>query len=412
MKECMKKGWLSPGGLLYAGGLSLAMGVACIWRNLADGYPDFSVQLSLLCVYLVVALPLWTMGAFGTDAAREDVPGTFFRFLVWHVIACALLSFHIVAVAPGVQAFVALLGFFVAGGVALSVCLVIARILRRPVASLAVSLVVMVVLRELPEIAASLTYAFGGDMVPVARHLIALSPFSLMTRFLSGIIDLRAVLSGAIAVMLMVTLSRGEWKKRITNALVLALFFALAQAQPAGIALVDVTPTRLTVASDQMADTLTRMNEPVTVYQVCEVGLEDVWIATYLEKLAERHAYIDYRPIDPSEDAEIGQLLLEDNSLIVRHEDTYVIAHADDLYAETYLSIGTRHSFEIEGVLLTALADASGIDLLEGGLPLGRVIDVDRLSIEPSRAQMLAWSFVVEPLILMLVGFILLWRQH
>ena len=405
-------------GLAYAAGLALGMGLLCNWLSLMERGPGFSTHFATLCLYLMAALPLWAAGAFGREpqADEPEARARFWAYLAAQASAAALLALYIVPIAPNASAFVALLGFLITGTALLGLCLWIADRLRRRWAALAVALAALVLLREAPEIASALTIYHPAG-IGWARALVWLSPFSLLGNFLSGLIDVKAVLYAAGFCVLLAELighrssarvadggtapQPRPWARRpLVAALIFALFIVAVSVLPVNLTLIDVTPARVTEVSDGMARALNGLREPVTVHQLSGVGAEDVWVKTYLEKLAERHAFINYRLVDPAEDAQLGNLQLEDNSLIVEMGDELVIVRAHDLYAQMQTTAGARHSFEIEGALLTALSDITQVDMTYAGVPPGRTLDVPPVELTDAQARVLAHAFVGVPLAL------------
>ncbi|MGJ4851269.1 hypothetical protein ACH6CV_13575 [Bacillota bacterium Meth-B3] len=410
---------MSGSGLVYAAGLAFGMGLLCNWLSLMERGPSFSAHFSTLCLYLMAALPLWTANAFGRGAQAEgpEARGRFWAYLAAHAAASLGLALYLLPIAPGALSFTALFGFFVTGAVLTGLCLWIAGRLRRRWAALAVALAALILLREAPELASALAMYPAG--VWWARSLVRLSPFSLLGNFLNGLIDVKAVLYAAGFCVLAAALvgqqaappagthrpacgrpSKQGNRRALASAAIFILFIAAVALLPVNLTLIDVTPARVTVVSDGMARALNGLREPVTVHQVAGVGAEDVWIKTYLEKLAERHAFITYRLVDPAEDAQLKALQLEDNSLVVEQGDELVIVRAANLYAEIETTAGARHSFELEGALLTALSDITQIDMTYAGVPPGRTLDVPPVELTDGQARVLAYAFVGAPLAL------------
>lgn len=401
----------------YAAFLTLGMALLSLWMNLMEKSPDYASLFSILNVCLMLAPPFLTMGAAtGFESGQRGAwAGACLAYLAVHFLTTALLAAYILPVAPSAMAFTCLLGFFVTGAALTALCLLCSALFRRAWTAALASLTALIILREASDIASAITIAWG--LFGAARVLIQMTPFSLMNHFLNGLIDVKAILSAAgffwfAASLGPLILNRARVKAYLPPITVFAAVLLAVLIQPVNLTLIDITPSRLTVASEAMESALKGLDTPVKVYQVSEIGLEDGWVQTYMKKLSERHAYIDFAVVDPLEDDQIAPLSLADNSLVVEAGETFAILNAGDLYAQTPTYTGTRFTFELEGALLTALSDATAIDMLYAGPPPGRDLGIAPLGLDEGRARFLAAAFVALPLGLALTFFLLLWRKR
>ncbi|MEG1605395.1 MAG: hypothetical protein RR452_05305, partial [Clostridia bacterium] len=434
-----------PSSWLIASGLLGAAGLLCALVNLGWGDPGFFVQVQYLSLLAIPLCPLLARGAFAQkDAARgltigageetarmsggaigkgEETArmsggamdamgagkdagestarandgaanaGVALGYLAFGALLCAPLCAYPALIAPSGAAFGCVLGFFAFFEVMLAICLVIeARVGRH---ALGWSLAAMVALRALT----GLAQLPGRAGALVGWVGVRFSPYALLTPCVNGLVDVRALACALIACALCVALvahGRGGARKRDGFAAVLAAFcVALCFLLPTTLSVFDLNAQQPTLLSGDMALSLKGLNAKVLIRQVAQVGNEDVWVRGYLQKLAERHAYIAYRAVDPRMDARIAELKLPDNSLIVENEDQWIVVRQEAIYQSGVSFLGTQHTFDLEGALLTAISEATGLKLTYGGVPRGRPMNVVPLAPDEAgkaRALALIWG--------------------
>ncbi|MEG0934928.1 MAG: hypothetical protein RSJ41_04990 [Clostridia bacterium] len=446
-----------PSSWLIASGLLGAAGLLCALVNLGWGDPGFFVQVQYLSLLAIPLCPLLARGAFaqkdaarslaigegeetarmicgttmgadadedagaagangdaarmsgdaiGADGAGKDAgesaarangaaanAGVALGYLAFGALLCAPLCAYPALIAPSGAAFGCVLGFFAFFEVMLAICLVIeARVGRH---ALGWSLAAMVALRALT----GLAQLPGRAGALVGWVGVRFSPYALLTPCVNGLVDVRALACALIACALCVALvahGRGGARKRDGFAAVLAAFcVALCFLLPTTLSVFDLNAQQPTLLSSDMALSLKGLNAKVLIRQVAQVGNEDVWVRGYLQKLAERHAYIAYRAVDPRMDARIAELKLPDNSLIVENEDQWIVVRQEAIYQSGVSFLGTQHTFDLEGALLTAISEATGLKLTYGGVPRGRPMNVVPLAPDEAgkaRALALIWG--------------------
>lgn len=336
---------------LAAGGGLVYGGIVCLMYAHAP--------LTLLFAAQTLLLPLYAMGA-----GRN--PGGAPAYLILFGAVCLLL----LPGSRGPRGLTALAGYTFCAGALLCTCLLIAcRCPNR--AALPLCLGFALSLEALEQAA----YLLDGRVL--GRLLLYVLPAVQLNAFLAGSLDLKVMAGccawGAFALWAARRPARPAVLLKGLGLLLAALM--LAAALPTAIFRVDVTEAGLTTLSPQMETVLRGLNLPVTVYQAAPLGQEDPWVRLYLKKLAQRHAMVTYKSVSPKENRAFADLELPANSLVVEQDSQWIIVRAEDLYTLQSDLNGTRTLFALEGALLAALDEATGLTMSRVWTPYPKVVE-------------------------------------
>lgn len=319
------------------------------------------VPLALLFAAQTLLLPLFAMRA---GRNPKGAPA----YLIFFGAVCLLL----LPGSRGPWALTALAGYACCAGALLCTCLLIACRCP-PRTALPLCLGWALSLEALEQAA----YLLDGWVL--GRLLLCVLPAVQLNAFLAGSLDLKVVAGccawGAFALWASRRPARARpaiWLKGL--GLLLAALLVVA-ALPTVIFRIDVTGAGLTTISPQMETVLKGLNLPVTVYQVAPLGQEDPWVRLYLKKLAQRHAMVTYRSVSPKEKSAFAALGLPANSLVVEQDSQWIVVRAEDLYAVQSDLNGTRTLFALEGALLAALDEATGLTMSRVWTPYPKAVE-------------------------------------
>ncbi|MDO4547717.1 MAG: hypothetical protein Q4D04_06460 [Clostridia bacterium] len=206
---------------------------------------------------------------------------------------------------------------------------------------------------------------YGVLLSVVASFIIQIipefSPSIAPVAFGEGLFDMRTGLPLlALGTAFCVMAGFGGLRTRIAPVAVLLAFAILSALLPANYAIIDTTPQRVTDISDDALISFGNLPQDITVSQICASGESYPWAVGYMQKLAERHSRIDFRisGTDVLPEAE-----LSGGDVLVESEEAIIVVRSDDIYSS---------SFNLEGALLTAIDEATGLSLTYGGVPRGR----------------------------------------
>lgn len=415
----LKRLLLGGGALLYAGANGLLMGLLIIWANLQVGENTLAGPFAYLIQAQGMALPLLAMDAYardrrlGLNRLYRALPveegrlrqGVALGYLTAYGLSCLPLALMAALVLPRGDSWGALAGYALTGGAMLCLCLLCAALVKGRLAAVVLGMALIQLWQLAPQLAGFMDGSALGARL--GRALLYLSPTARMNAFLNGALDLSAALYDLALMLLMLYLLGGIHLKRALRGVALwALTAALLAFTPASIMAVDLTPQRVTTPSERMEQLLAGLNLPVTVYQVSPVGEEDPWVRLYLQKLAERHAYLTARLISPREDDEIAALDLPANSLVVEQEGQWAVLRSDNLYQSYNGLNGQEVTFELEGALLAALDEVTGLTMSDLGMPMGPRLSQTYTIGEEARSRW-AVGLVLGPGLLLAAGTVL-----
>ena len=414
---------MGGGALLYAGAMALLMGLLVIWANFQLGENTLSGPLAYLARAQEVALPLFAMDAYardrrlGLEGLYAALPvergrlrmGVALAYLSAYALACLPLLLVTALVLPQSDSWAALSGYLLTGVAMLAGCLLCASWVKGRAAALGLGLLLTTLWQSAPLLAALLDQSALGARL--ARIVLYLSPASRLNAFLNGALDLAAALFALAVAVLAVFLLGGAGRKRaLRGAALWALAGALLALTPSSLMSVDLTPQRVTTPSQRMELLLRGLNLEVTVYQVAPVGEEDPWVQLYLKKLAERHVNLQARTLSPREDEAIAALGLPANSLVVEQAGQWAVLRYENLYQEEQGLAGEQVTFELEGALLAALDEVTGLTMADLGVPRGPRLS-ETYTIEEEARSRLTVGLVLGPLLFMAAGAYLTLRR-
>lgn len=410
---------LGGGALLYAGATALLMGLLVIWANFQLGENTLSGPLAYLARVQELALPLFAMDAYGRDrrlgldrlygalpVARGRLrQGVALAYLSAYALSCLPLALVTALVLPQGDSWAALAGYLLTGGAMLSGCLLCASWARGRAAAFGLGFVLTTLWQAAPLLAAFLDQsALGAHLARVALYL---SPAARFSAFLNGSLDLAAAGFCLAIVALSLFLLGGTGRKRaLQGAALWALASVLLALTPASLTALDMTPQRVTTPSERMELLLSGLNREVTVYQVAPVGEQDPWVELYLKKLAERHKYLHSVTLSPREDEAIAALDLPAGSLVVEQAGQWAVLRYENLYQYDQDLTGRQVTFELEGALLAALDEVTGLTMADMGVPRGPRLSQTYTIEEEARSQ-LTVGLVLTPLLLLAAGAVL-----
>lgn len=404
---------LGGGALLYAGIMALLAGLLILWANFLAQENTLSGPLAYLAQTNGLALPLLAMDAYardrrlGLDKLYRALPvepgrlqrGAALAYLTAFLFSCAPLALMAALVLPQSDTWAGLAGYVASQGALLCGCLLMASRVKGRLAAFGLGLALTQLSQNAAWLAGLLDqWALGAK---AGRLLLYLSPSARLNAFLNGALDLPALgYCLALGALLLYLMGRGGWKRGLKGA---ALWAAAALALawvPACVGVLDLTPQQVTTPTQRMELLLSGLNRPVTVYQVAPVGEEDAWVWLYLKKLGERHPNLTAQLISPREDPDIASLDLPANSLVVEEGEQWAVLRYDTLYQTHSALEGQQATFELEGALLTALDEVTGLTMSQLGVPAGPRLD-QTYTLEEEARRPLTLGLVLGPALLL-----------
>ena len=146
--------------------------------------------------------------------------------------------------------------------------------------------------------------------------------------------------------------------------IVLAVAFVanmLVNSLPNDVTEYDTTNRGLFTLSEQTEEIAKSLNEPITIYQVCQTGNEDNLITKMLERYDDLSDNIHVEMLDPQMNPALIEKYtaesLADNSIIVESEKRYTVISNSDIYTYMYDDYYDQsiEAFEGEGVVTSAI---------------------------------------------------------
>lgn len=359
--------------------------------NLMTGTPNLAYTVSYMQAVLVVLIPVMTLRALaeerqkGSDRLLLSLPirtvgivlGKYFAVLTLFAIPTVLCGLYPVLLAGfgkvsfGV-AYAAFLGYLLLGAALVALCLFLSSLCRRRLTACLWGIGVCLAV-----------YLLGimGDLlggVPLLSDLLrSINPFAQAAALLYGRLNLSAVvfLLCFTALFLFLTVlsvrrirrgGNGVFRRRWLTLPLVAVALAVTLGLPALMGLfpyaathIDVTGSRVFRVSEQTRGEVAGMDEPVTVYFLCEGGKDraDADLYSYLLEYSNASSNLTLQVVDTRN----GQAFLKDHpqaaglsdqSLVVQGQRRYKVIDNTELYYYYNAQMGlTMSSSEYLGYL-------------------------------------------------------------
>ncbi len=357
----------------------LCFGILFSVFNLSMGYASLSYSLGYMSLVLVILLPFLAFfraikeKGNGTSRFLCSLPLSSVSLVLGDFLATAtllLIPFSFFSILPLILSMfgespvaaseTALFGAFLFCLFLVSLIRFLFCLIKRPAVSLAVSLGVTLFFYFLNTFFFYLPLPEEGFGEKLS---LLLNPTGIYYSFTYGKFNLPGTVYfltlTALFLFLQVLLikkRRGDFynvKKRILSAAVSALLLlsvilsnVFILLLPERIANSDVTGSDIFRISGASLDLLHALDEPVTLYFLCEGGRKnaDKELLSFLKQYKEESPYLELRIIDPQKDSELlssyTSSSLRNGSLIVAGEERYRIIDISDLYYYENKEIG------------------------------------------------------------------------
>lgn len=158
----------------------------------------------------------------------------------------------------------------------------------------------------------------------------------------------------------------------VATAIVLAIIIAanlLIGALPATHTQLDITANQFYSISDQTTKLLKNLSQDVTIYWICQSGVEDATLETLLDRYTSATARLKLEKVDPDLNPTFVQkysdISISNNSLIVIGSDRYRYVDNADIYLEEmdYNTYEYVYTFDGENVITSAIDYVTNPDL-------------------------------------------------
>lgn len=150
----------------------------------------------------------------------------------------------------------------------------------------------------------------------------------------------------------------------VATAIVLAIVIAanvLIGALPTAYTELDITANQFYSISDLTKQMLKNLDQDVTIYWICQSGVEDAALQTLLDRYVTGSSHVKLERIDPDLNPTFTQkypdIDFSNNSLIVLREDRYRYVGNEDIYLEEldYNTYENVYTFDGENAITSAI---------------------------------------------------------
>ncbi|MBQ9131369.1 MAG: Gldg family protein [Clostridia bacterium] len=378
-------GWGMMALLLCGFGLFIAI------FNLMTGTPNLAYAISYMQAVLVVVIPVMTLRALveerwkGTDRLLLSLPirtvgivlGKYFAVFTLFAIPTALCGLYPLLLAcfgkvSFGSAYAALLGYLLLGAALIALCLFLSSLCARRLTAALWGIGVCLAVYLL----GMLEDLLGG--VPLLSDLLhSVNPFARSAGLLYGRLDLSAILyllcfTALFLFLTVLSLKRrrrggnGAFRRKwltlplVAGALAVTVGLQLlVGVLPYAVTHVDVTGSRVFLVSEQTRGELAKLDQPVTIYFLCEGGQDraDADLYSYLLEYTNASPNLTLQVVDTRRSEQFFKdhpqaAGLSDQSLVVQSQRRYKLMDNTELYYYYNTQMGlTMSSSEYMGYL-------------------------------------------------------------
>lgn len=383
-------------GLLFIAVTLFFIGLYFFVNNMLNGYPYFSYSVSSVIILFFIAVPVLTMRILAEEKRNKTdqliltapvtvggiVMGKFLALLTIYAIPAAVICFYPLIMSrfgtvPMADAYVAILGFFLYGMLAIAIGVMVSSLTESQVISSVLTFIILFLMYMITAISGLISNT-GNLLTKLLSCLDTATPYSNM---LNGTLDLKSVVyfvsMTALALFLTVqfiqkrrysvsvkNMSMGAYSTgmiAVMVAIVVAVNFFAGEI-PASWASVDVTAEKLYSLTDQTKEYIKGIQEDVTIYVIAPEDTSDSTLAQTLQRYNDSSNHIKVEYVDPNVNprffTQYTNNSISMNSLIVVSEKRSKVIDYSDIYAtsfdyNTYSSVTT--GYDGEGQITSAL---------------------------------------------------------
>lgn len=383
-------------GLLFIAVTLFFVGLYFFVNNMLNGYPYFSYSVSSVMILFFIAIPVLTMRILAEERKNKTdqliltapvsvggiVMGKFLALLTIYAVPTAIICIYPLIMSrfgtvPMANAYVAILGFFLYGMLAIAIGVMVSSLTESQVISSVLTFIILFLMYMMTSIC-GLISSTGNLLTRLLSCLDTATPYANM---LNGTLDLKAVVyfvsMTALALFLTVqfiqkrrysvsvkNMSMGAYSTgmiAVMIAVVVAVNFVAGEI-PASWASIDVTAEKLYSLTDQTKKYVRGIEEDVSIYVIAAEDSCDSTLAQTLQRYDDLSKHITVEYVDPNVNprffTQYTNSSISMNSLIVVSEKRSKVVDYSDIYAtsfdyNTYTSVPT--GYDGEGQITSAL---------------------------------------------------------
>lgn len=383
-------------GLLFIAVTLFFIGLYFFVNNMLNGYPYFSYSVSSVMIMFFIAVPVLTMRILAEERKNKTdqliltapvsvggiVMGKFLALLTIYAIPTAVICVYPVIMSrfgtvPMANAYVAILGFFLYGMLAIAIGVMVSSLTESQVISSVLTFIILFLMYMMTAIC-GLISSTGNLLTKLLSCLDTSTPYANM---LNGTLDLKSVVYFVSMTVLALFLTVQFIQKRrysvsaknmsmgaystgmiaVMIAIIVAVNFVVGEI-PASWVTVDVTAEKLYSLTDQTKEYVKGMEDDVTIYVIAAEDACDGTLAQTLQRYDDLSKHITVEYVDPNVNprffTQYTNSSISMNSLIVVSQKRSRVIDYSDIYASsfdynTYSSVTT--GYDGEGQITSAL---------------------------------------------------------
>lgn len=383
-------------GLLFIAVTLFFIGLYFFVNNMLNGYPYFSYSVSSVMILFFIAIPVLTMRILAEERKNKTdqliltapvsvggiVMGKFLALLTIYAIPTAVICIYPLVMSrfgtvPMANSYVAILGFFLYGMLAIAIGVMVSSLTESQVISSVLTFIILFLMYMMTAIC-GLISSTGNLLTKLLSCLDTSTPYANM---LNGTLDLKSVVyfvsMTVLALFLTVqfiqkrrysvsakNLSMGAYSTgmiAVMIAIVVAVNFVVGEI-PASWTTVDVTAEKLYSLTEQTKEYVKGIEEDVTIYVIAAEDASDGTLAQTLQRYDDLSKHITVEYVDPNVNprffTQYTNSSISMNSLIVVSQKRSKVIDYSDIYESsfdynTYSSVTT--GYDGEGQITSAL---------------------------------------------------------
>ena len=383
-------------GLLFIAVTLFFIGLYFYVNNMLNGYPYFSYSVSSVTLLFFIAVPILTMRILAEEKRSKTdqliltapvsvggiVMGKFLALLTIYAIPTAVICLYPLIMSrfgtvPMANAYVAILGFFLYGMMAIAIGVMVSSLTESQVIASVLTFIILFLMYMMTSICGLISIT-GNLLTKLLGCLDMATPYSNM---LNGTLDLQSVMYFVTMTILALFLTVQFIQKRrysvsvknmsmgaystgmiaVMIAIVVAVNFFVGEI-PASWVSIDVTAEKLYSLTDQTKEYIKGIQEDVTIYVIAAEDSSDSTLAQTLQRYDDSSKHIKVEYVDPNVNprffAQYTNSNITMNSLIVVSEKRSKVIDYSDIYASsldysTYSYVTT--GYDGEGQITSAL---------------------------------------------------------
>lgn len=384
-------------GLLFIGATLFFVGLYFYVNNILNGYPYFAYAVSGVLIFFFISVPVLTMRILAEEKRNKTdqliltapvsvggiVAGKFLALLTIFAMPTAVICLYPPLMArfgnvPMAEAYVAILGFFLYGMMAIAVGVLVSSLTESQVIAAVLTFLILFLTYMMASVC-ELISPTGNILTRILGCLDMSTPYAGM---LNGTLDLKAVVYFVSMTALLLFLTVQSIQKRRYNvsaggwgigaystgmtaaavAVVIAVNLIVGEL-PSSVVSVDVTADKLYSLTDQTKEYVKGITEDVTIYAIVAEADCDSTLKQTLQRYDDLSEHIAVEYVDPAVNprffTQYTDSSISMNSLIVVSEKrSKVLDYNYDIYESTFdysTYTSTITGYDGEGQITSAL---------------------------------------------------------